>query len=344
MVFAEMGERTVSEFRVIDLSNNNRGVDIAALVAADPTIKMVIVKLTEGEHYVDDLADSFIQTARSLGLAIGVYHCIRLESDPTRQALHFYDTYKAYQPDYCEVDWETFATTIATTAQVLEFMGALEIYDPATPKGTYAAGWIFGYPGVVRDPKLTRWPLVSPNNPLYPNVFSPWSQNLLWQYGYFQGIDISLETANAVPTFTQYINLNKGAKNVELVIVRCKDDNGNALPTVFGGFIQGGILAQCWWLSLDLYGGYQNNGVRAWEVVPSKSDFKNVLLLGAVPESDGWKASDFYSLHADAGDPVVMNTVAITKLGTAVKTLEVDVTKLKTGLVSLGNVLDDGSW
>jgi len=76
----------------IDISNHNGIIDFNQVMAAG--IQAVIIKATEGVDYTDPLLEEHYKNASGTGLAIGFYHFMSEKTEPTQQAIDFYNAIK----------------------------------------------------------------------------------------------------------------------------------------------------------------------------------------------------------------------------------------------------------
>ncbi|AUM94645.1 TPA: peptidoglycan-binding protein [Clostridium botulinum] len=79
----------------IDISMHNGNVNFYSV--KNSGINVVIIKATEGVDYVDPLLDQYYNGAKSAGLNIGFYHFMSEKSNPTQQAVDFWNSIKNKQ-------------------------------------------------------------------------------------------------------------------------------------------------------------------------------------------------------------------------------------------------------
>ncbi|NEZ47845.1 glycosyl hydrolase [Clostridium niameyense] len=79
----------------IDISIHNGTVDFNA-VKSDG-IGVVIIKATEGVNYIDPLLNQHYNGAKAQGLSIGFYHFMSEKTNPSQQAIDFWNTIKDKQ-------------------------------------------------------------------------------------------------------------------------------------------------------------------------------------------------------------------------------------------------------
>lgn len=107
----------------IDVSNNNRGLDLAGTGAS-----FVIVKATDGTRFVDKCCDPFVQEAKRLGLMWGFYHFANgaHKSSMRAQADYFVDNCRNYFGEGVPcLDWEDSPE---------KYGGAVTKYGPGAAK------------------------------------------------------------------------------------------------------------------------------------------------------------------------------------------------------------------
>ena len=92
--------------RGIDISNYQRGLDLAAL-----DLDFAIMKATEGTSIVHDTCDPWVQKSKALGRCWGFYHFMNAE-DPVAQADYFVDNCMGYFGEGVPVlDYEMYGRT-----------------------------------------------------------------------------------------------------------------------------------------------------------------------------------------------------------------------------------------
>ena len=92
--------------RGIDISNYQRGLDLAAL-----DLDFAIMKATEGTSIVHDTCDPWVQKSKALGRCWGFYHFMNAE-DPVAQADYFVDNCLGYFGEGIPVlDYEMYGRT-----------------------------------------------------------------------------------------------------------------------------------------------------------------------------------------------------------------------------------------
>lgn len=92
--------------RGIDISNYQRGLDLAAL-----DLDFAIMKATEGTSIVHDTCDPWVQQSKALGRCWGFYHFMDAE-DPVAQADYFVDNCLGYFGEGIPVlDYEMYGRT-----------------------------------------------------------------------------------------------------------------------------------------------------------------------------------------------------------------------------------------
>ncbi|AJD30722.1 glycosyl hydrolase [Clostridium sporogenes] len=79
----------------IDISMHNGSINFGAVKSGG--ISVVIIKATEGVQYVDPLLGQHYNSAKAAGLNIGFYHFMSEKTDPTQQAIDFWNSIKDKQ-------------------------------------------------------------------------------------------------------------------------------------------------------------------------------------------------------------------------------------------------------
>ncbi|WP_251860379.1 GH25 family lysozyme [Clostridium sp. Marseille-Q2269] len=79
----------------IDISMHNGAINFGAVKSAGCNV--VIIKATEGVDYVDPLLNQHYNGANAAGLNIGFYHFMSEKTDPTQQAIDFWNSIKNKQ-------------------------------------------------------------------------------------------------------------------------------------------------------------------------------------------------------------------------------------------------------
>ena len=169
--------------RGIDVSHWNTGADVSR------GVDFVIVKLTQGVSFVDNMAQHFIGETLKAGLCLGVYH---FAANDTPEAEADFFAYKMREfgligkalpvLDYETVhindsQWvERFATRFHDTTKIWPV-----IYTSASWCKKFNSSWIStkcklwvaGYP----SPR-TGWP----ESTNIPYVLAPWANAIIWQF------------------------------------------------------------------------------------------------------------------------------------------------------------------
>ena len=272
--------------RAVDLSNNNR-VTIRAIrdqmAAEGDPLGAVILKTTEGVTYVDPALSGFVSQCNELGVPWLAYHCVWNTGNGAAQARWLLAHSEGAVG--LMLDWEKFGppnAPVATTATVLDFMAELD-RDPR-PRFMYAAGWIFGYPGVVRDPRLARWPLITPDR----TATAPWTGMVLQQNpdGYYDvgGVSIDVDVVRD-PGFFESIGVGDPSM-AELVLVQFTGwpalFRATAYTSSAGVFP---LLSTVEWLSPEVAAAYSPH-CRTLEVDGAAT--VNLTCLGPSPEGMSW--------------------------------------------------------
>ncbi|MGJ0908834.1 GH25 family lysozyme [Clostridium botulinum] len=79
----------------IDISMHNGYINFGAV--KNSGINVVIIKATEGVQYTDPFLGQYYNGAKQAGLNIGFYHFMSEKTDPTQQAVDFWNTIKNKQ-------------------------------------------------------------------------------------------------------------------------------------------------------------------------------------------------------------------------------------------------------
>lgn len=82
----------------IDISGWQKGLDLEAVFNKNPSLHGVIVKSTEGDYYVNDTCDPWVQTAKKLGRPWGFYHYLS-GKDAVKEADFWYKHTSNYFKD-----------------------------------------------------------------------------------------------------------------------------------------------------------------------------------------------------------------------------------------------------
>ena len=94
--------KTMKRMNGIDISNWQKNLNLEKI-----NFDFVIVKATEGLHFVDPYCNRFITQAEKLGKPWGFYHFAHPENDPIREARFFYENTRNYFGRGVPVlDWE----------------------------------------------------------------------------------------------------------------------------------------------------------------------------------------------------------------------------------------------
>lgn len=170
----------------IDISNWQRGLNIASTGA-----QFVICKATQGTSFVDPSCDTHYQSAKKLGLKLGVYHYAS-GGDPIAEADFFVKNIKGYIGEAILVlDWERnqnprFNEHASWCLKFLDRVKSLTGIKPlvymsasvlqmanwtSVVNGDYGL-WIAGYPD-----NRNSWDV-----PTFPYSFRPWPFYAIWQY------------------------------------------------------------------------------------------------------------------------------------------------------------------
>ena len=79
----------------IDISMHNGSINFGAV--KNNGISVVIIKATEGVHYIDPFLEKHYAGAKAAGLNIGFYHFMSEKTNPTQQAVDFWNAIKGKQ-------------------------------------------------------------------------------------------------------------------------------------------------------------------------------------------------------------------------------------------------------
>lgn len=84
-------------FTGIDISSHNEYINFQKV--KDDGVKAIIIKATEGVDYVDSRMEQYYNGAKSQGIQLGFYHFMSERTDPSQQAIDFYNAIrdKEYQ-------------------------------------------------------------------------------------------------------------------------------------------------------------------------------------------------------------------------------------------------------
>lgn len=166
----------MSNYKGIDISNNNSSIDFEA-VAADG-VTHVYVKATEGASFKDSTMGGFYNGAKANGTKLGAYHFLVSTSEPEAQAENFYSMIKDYSWDLVPMlDVETtegFSASILCD-YVVRFKAAFEALSPLK-LGLYSySSFIAHLQGAISTIKdMPFWEANYDNNPwsLADNFFT----------------------------------------------------------------------------------------------------------------------------------------------------------------------------
>lgn len=135
--------------RFVDVSNWQRGMDLAAVVS-NGGLAGAVVKATEGVGYVDPSCDGFVRQLREAGALFGFYHFAR-NNDASAEAEFFRNNTKGYEGGGIPVlDWEDGQSV----SWVNEFVGRYHELTGVWP-WVYANPWRFRQGAV--NPNCGRW-------------------------------------------------------------------------------------------------------------------------------------------------------------------------------------------
>ena len=170
----------------IDISNHQSKIDLKKVFRNTAT-DFVIVKATEGTHFVDKYCDRFYQVAKEAGKCLGIYHFARPDRNgAVEEAKFFVSNTKNYFGDAIPIlDWET--GNVANTGWAKEWLDTVYdltgvrpmIYMSESVANSYnwksVAGanyglWVAKYRDFQRDynydmrragskPKVKQWPV-----------------------------------------------------------------------------------------------------------------------------------------------------------------------------------------
>lgn len=85
------------QIKGINLSNNDKGVDLNSVVKAGG--EYVYLKATEGATFKDSYMDTYYNQSKKLGMKVGAYHYLVNTSSPEEQARNFYNAISQYDWD-----------------------------------------------------------------------------------------------------------------------------------------------------------------------------------------------------------------------------------------------------
>ena len=142
--------------RFVDVSNWQRGMDLAAVVR-NGGLAGAIVKATEGVGYVDPACDGFVRQLREAGALFGFYHFAR-SNDAAAEAEFFRESTRGYEGAGIPVlDWEADQSV----AWVNRFVERYHELTGVWP-WVYANPWRFNQ-GTVNE-NCGRWVAGYPSN------------------------------------------------------------------------------------------------------------------------------------------------------------------------------------
>jgi GH25 family lysozyme M1 (1,4-beta-N-acetylmuramidase) len=196
--------------RGIDISNWQRDLKLADVLALNPNIDFVIAKATEGTTYVDHYCDGFVQTSKAAGVLVGFYHFLRTEN-PVSQAEFFARNTEGYSgwavpvvdiEDPIIANWGGYADRFTERYHELTGVWPL-VYASAAALPRFEGHsvtrncglWVAGYPKSYKSFDGITEP---------PYETSPWKTWTIWQFtpsgridGYSGNLD--LDFANLTP-------------------------------------------------------------------------------------------------------------------------------------------------
>lgn len=183
--------------KIIDVSSWN-----SVETAAGQGVDGVIVKTTQGTHYVNPKADQQYQLAKKNGKLLGIYHYAE-GTDPKAEAEYFYNNSKGYikeaipfldweagenrswgNPNWCRAFVDHFHALTGVWCGI--YVQASAISQVANLSNTCPL-WVAGYPTRNAD-----W-----NVPKFNYNIDPWPTYTLWQFTDGGGLDRNV--ANLTP-------------------------------------------------------------------------------------------------------------------------------------------------
>lgn len=166
----------------VDISNNNGTVDFNSIKANN--INTVIIKATEGVSYVDNKLNTNYNSARALGFNIGFYHFFSNYTDPSQQAIDFYNAIKGYSYNiYPVLDVETNKLGVSREVMTNRVIQFLQTFKTLSGQDCI----IYTYSSFINESldyyKLIDYQLWIASYGSYYSVPSVWASNVCgWQY------------------------------------------------------------------------------------------------------------------------------------------------------------------
>lgn len=165
--------------RLVDISNNNAGpIDWHAVAASG--VAGVILKRSEGLHFVDATFPGYWEAARAAGLLCGCYHFAHPDTNPPELEAHaFLSLLPELAPgDLVALDLEVGSGNQAAWA--LAWLGVVEAAVGFPPL-------LYSYQSYIQqalgDARLARYPLWLANyGPACPPSLGIWQEIALWQH------------------------------------------------------------------------------------------------------------------------------------------------------------------
>jgi len=165
---------------IVDLSHwNPNPIDFAAVKSAG--IAAVILKATQGSHWIDaTFADRAI-AASDAGLLVGAYHFADA-SDPAAQVAHFLSVADGEPVLAIDVEQNSIPGGTVSIMQAAEMVARLQMATGRLPLVYMGRYGIDGHGTGLPNSVLSRAPLWLPeygNKPVPPKGWTDWT---LWQY------------------------------------------------------------------------------------------------------------------------------------------------------------------
>lgn len=151
----------------IDISDWQNGIDLEHVAAP---LDAVVVKATQGESYVSECCDYWVQKLKKMGKPWGFYHFADARTDPLTQASYFVDNCANYFGEGIPIlDWEDlYENGEIVSSPTIDWVNAFvaRVHDL-----TNVWPWVYGNPWRFDQGQLNRNCAVWVAD--YPEVISP---------------------------------------------------------------------------------------------------------------------------------------------------------------------------
>ncbi|HEY9778389.1 MAG TPA: glycoside hydrolase family 25 protein [Planktothrix sp.] len=187
--------------------------------------EFVIIRATDGAHFVDKYFATNWQAARDNNIPRGAYHFFRPTQDIDEQVQNFVSAVGALKSDDLGVVLDLEApenwATIEESKRVglaVQWLDGVEQALGVTPMIYLSPNFVAGTLGAAAAPVLAKYPLWIANyNVSQPTIPSPWSTYVFWQYsdtGRLSGIngDVDLDVASATSLADMQSHVKKNRK------------------------------------------------------------------------------------------------------------------------------------